>query len=138
MSRGAFLALRPEGPRYTPGRPVAPRSRPSRLADPPLENGEAVSSNVSQSYPYSSETEDERATAVATAVAAFDGLADRIRAESTPLGDVLSGEHGAPVTWWTWVCPRGDATGRLHVVGYARERHALVTVCDTCGATFLR
>jgi hypothetical protein len=97
-----------------------------------------VSSNVSQSYPYSSETEDQRAAAIAAAVAAFDGLADRLRAETTPLGDVLPGEGGTPLTWWTWVCPRGDATGRLHVAGYARERHALVTVCDTCGATFLR
>jgi hypothetical protein len=97
-----------------------------------------VSSNVSQSYPYSSETEGQRAAAVATALAAFDGLADRIRAESTPLGAPGPAENGAPTTWWTWVCPRGDATGRLHVVGYARERRAIVTVCDTCGATFLR
>jgi hypothetical protein len=97
-----------------------------------------VSSNVSQSYPYSSETEEQRAAAVAAALAAFEGLADRIRAESTPLDEARPPENGAPTTWWTWVCPKGDARGRLHVVGYARERHALVTVCDTCGATFLR
>lgn len=97
-----------------------------------------MSSNVSQSYPYSSESDEQRVAAVAAALAAFEGLADRIRAESMPLGEPSPAENGAPATWWTWVCPKGDATGRLHVAGYARERHALVTVCDTCGATFLR
>ena len=37
-----------------------------------------------------------------------------------------------------WVCPVGDLSGRLHVAGYALERHGLYTVCDTCGQTFLR
>jgi hypothetical protein len=97
-----------------------------------------VSSNVSQSYPYSSESEEQRAAAVAAALTAFEGLADRVRAESTPLGDPSLAENDGPLTWWTWVCPKGDASGRLHVTGYARERHALFTVCDTCGATFLR
>jgi hypothetical protein len=97
-----------------------------------------VSSNVSQSYPYSSETEEQRGAAVARALAEFEGLADRVRSESTPLGSPAPAENGAPITWWTWVCPRGDLSGRLHVAGYARERHALVTICDTCGATFLR
>ena len=97
-----------------------------------------VSSNVSQSYPYSSETEDQRAAAVAAALAAFDGLADRIRAESTPLGDARPGRERRTHDLVDLGLPRGDATGRLHVAGYARERHALVTVCDTCGATFLR
>jgi hypothetical protein len=97
-----------------------------------------MSSNVSQSYPYSSESEAQRATAVDKALADFEGLADRIRAESTPLGELSPAENGAPVRWWTWVCPKGDFSGRLHVAGYARERHALLTVCDTCGATFLR
>ena len=95
-------------------------------------------SNVSQSYPYSSETEDQRAAAIDAALEAFEGLADKVSSASTPLGEVAPGENGAPVTWWTWVCPKGDATGRLHVAGYARERHALLAVCDTCGATFLR
>ena len=40
--------------------------------------------------------------------------------------------------WWTWVCPSDDFTGRLHAAGHARERHAVYTVCDTCGRTFLR
>ena len=39
-----------------------------------------MSSNVSQSYPYSSETDEQRAAAVAAALAAFEGLADRVRA----------------------------------------------------------
>ena len=97
-----------------------------------------MSSNISQSYPYSSETEEQRAAAVARALAEFSGLAERISAESTPLGDVRPAENGAAATWWTWVCPKGDFSGRLHVAGYARERHALYTVCDTCGASFLR
>jgi hypothetical protein len=97
-----------------------------------------VSSNVSQSYPYSSESEEQRAAAVSKATADFEGLAERIRSESLPLGDAAPADHGAPPSWWIWVCPKGDASGRLHVAGYARERHALYTVCDTCGATFLR
>ena len=97
-----------------------------------------MSSNIGQSYPYSRESEAERAAAVAGALATFSGLAERVAAEAAPLGDPVPADHGAPVTWWTWVCPKGDASGRLHVAGYARERHALYTVCDTCGATFLR
>jgi hypothetical protein len=97
-----------------------------------------VSSNVSQSYPYSSESEEQRAAALTRALADFEGLAARITAESTPLADVPLAENGASQSWWIWVCPKGDVSGRLHVAGYARERHALYTVCDTCGATFLR
>ena len=97
-----------------------------------------MSSNIGQNYPYSSETEADRSAAVAQALEAFSGLADRVAAESSPLGDVEPADHGGPARWWTWVCPKGDATGRLHVAGYARDRHALYTVCDSCGATFLR
>jgi hypothetical protein len=97
-----------------------------------------VSSNVSQSYPYSSESEEQRAAALTRALADFEGLAARVTAESSPLGDFAAAENGAPHSWWIWVCPKGDVSGRLHVAGYARERHALYTVCDTCGATFLR
>jgi hypothetical protein len=97
-----------------------------------------VSSNVSQSYPYASESEAERAAAVSKAAADFAGLADRIATEASPLGEVAPADHGAPSRWWTWVCPRDEASGRLHVAGFARERHALYTVCDTCGSTFLR
>lgn len=97
-----------------------------------------MSSNISQSYPYGSESEAERAAAVERAMATFDGLAERIAAEADPLGEVGPADHGAPARWWTWVCPKGDASGRLHVAGYARDRHALFTVCDTCGTTYLR
>jgi hypothetical protein len=97
-----------------------------------------VSSNVSQSYPYASETEEERATAIAAALGAFEGLYEKMTAESTPLGEVVDEDHGAPARWWVWVCPRDAGTGRLHVAGYARDRHALYTICDTCGKTFLR
>jgi hypothetical protein len=97
-----------------------------------------MSSNVSQSYPYGSETEDERSAAVAKALGDFDGLYDKVADETLPLGDVGPEDHGAPARWWTWVCPMHDFTGRLHVAGYARDKHALYTVCDTCGDTFLR
>ena len=97
-----------------------------------------MSSNIGQSYPYSSESEAQRSVAVARVLGDFQGLADRIAAESTPLAEAQPADNGAPATWWTWVCPKGDLTGRLHVAGYARERHALYTVCDTCGMTYLR
>ena len=97
-----------------------------------------MSSNVSQSYPYSSESEEQRAAAVAKALADFEDLAQKVAAESTPLGEAHATENGAPPGWWIWVCPKGDFSGRLHVAGYARDRHALYTICDTCGATFLR
>jgi hypothetical protein len=97
-----------------------------------------LSSNISQSYPAGSETEPERAAAVAKAVGAFEGLGDRIAAETTPLGEVGPEDHGAPARWWIWVCPKGDFSGRLHVAGYALEKHALYTVCDTHGDTYLR
>jgi hypothetical protein len=92
-----------------------------------------VTSNVAQNYPYGSETEAERAAAVEGAFATFEGLREKVAAESTPLGE--PDESGR---WWVWVCPTDDYTGRLHAAGYARERHALYTVCDTCGRTFLR
>lgn len=99
-----------------------------------------VSSNVSQSYPAGSESETRRAAAVATAVATFEGLAAQLAEISLPLPEAQPADHGAPPRWWTWVCPnpKDAAQGRLHVAGYARERHALVTVCDTCGRTALR
>jgi hypothetical protein len=99
---------------------------------------QAVSSNISQNYPYGSETEAERAAAVEKASAAFPGLREKVEAEATPLGTVEPEDHGAPVRWWVWVCPKDDFKGRLHVAGYARERHALYAVCDTHGDTYLR
>jgi hypothetical protein len=87
-----------------------------------------VTSNVSQSYPYASETEAERAEAVAAALAAHEGLDVSLATEATPLDP---GER-----WWTY--HHAGCGGTLHVAGYARERHAIVTVCDRCGATALR
>jgi hypothetical protein len=92
-----------------------------------------VSSNIGQNYPYGSESEAQRAAAVADAVARFAGLGDRIKAEATSLGEVEPDTR-----WWTWVCPTGDFSGRLHVAGYPVERHGLYTVCDTCGKSYLR
>jgi hypothetical protein len=90
-----------------------------------------VSSNVGQSYPYSSEDESDRAARIATLVGARDGLADTLAAETTPLGD---GER-----WWVWKCPTTGCPGLLHAAGYARDLHAVFVVCDgTCAKTFLR
>ncbi|HSH21901.1 MAG TPA: hypothetical protein VK992_04675 [Candidatus Caenarcaniphilales bacterium] len=97
-----------------------------------------MSSNIAQSYPYRSETEEERATAVARAIEQFDGLGEKIATETTRLPDLGVDEPGRPHRWWVFVCPKPPFDGRLHVAGYARERHALYTVCDTCGLTYLR
>ena len=97
-----------------------------------------MSSNVSQSYPYTSETEEERAAAIAHAAQAFEGVGDKIAAETTPLGPDPDDDAVPGRRWWVWVCPKDDYVGRLHVAGYALERHGLYTVCDHCGATFLR
>ncbi len=90
-----------------------------------------MSSNVGQSYPYTSEDESNRAARIATLVGARDGLADTLAAETTPLGD---GER-----WWVWKCPTTGCPGLLHAAGYARDLHAVFVVCDgTCAKTFLR
>jgi hypothetical protein len=90
-----------------------------------------VTSNVGQNYPYSSETEAERATRIATLVADREGLADTLAAESTPLDE--------NERWWVWKCPTTGCPGLLHAAGYAIEKHAVYVVCDgTCGKTFLR
>jgi hypothetical protein len=87
-----------------------------------------VTSNVAQSYPYASETEAERAAAVAAAIAAHEGLDVTLAAEALPLNE---GER-----WWTY--HHDGCGGTLHVAGYSRERHAVVTACDRCGKTALR
>lgn len=90
-----------------------------------------VTSNVSQNYPYTSETEAERARQIALLVAAKDDLAGKLAAETTP----LDGNE----RWWVWKCPSKGCPGLLHVAGYAVEKHAVYVVCDgTCGKTFLR
>lgn len=92
-----------------------------------------MSSNVAQNYPYASETEAQRATAVERAMAAADGLRERIGSEAIGLGTLEPEQR-----WWIWVCPADGGTGRLHVAGYARDSHAVYVVCDSCGRTFLR
>jgi len=90
--------------------------------------GGQVTSNLSQAYPYSSETEAERAAAIAAIVAATAGLDATLAAEATPLD--------ASERWWTY--HHGGCGGTLHVAGYARDRHAVVVACDRCGKTALR
>ena len=97
-----------------------------------------MSSNISQNYPYGSETETARRAAIGQILPRFDGLAARVAAESSPLDAPETSDVGAPTRWWVWVCPTDDFRGRLHVAGYALERHALYTVCDTHGDTYLR
>jgi hypothetical protein len=90
-----------------------------------------VTSNVSQNYPYTSETEAERAGRIESLVAAKSDLAGKLAAETTPLD--------ANERWWVWKCPTQGCAGLLHVAGYAVEKHAVYVVCDgTCGKTFLR
>ena len=96
-----------------------------------------MSSNVAQSYPYSTETESERAAKIEALSAQFDGLSDRIAAETDPVVYDQPNEPGRPHRMWVFVCPK-HVSARLHVAGYARERHALFAVCDEGGETYLR
>jgi hypothetical protein len=90
-----------------------------------------MTSNVGQSYPYSSESEAERSTQIARIVASRDGLAGKIATETSPL------DHGD--RWWIWKCPTKACPGFLHVAGYAADHHAVFVVCDgSCAKTFLR
>ena len=90
-----------------------------------------MTSNVGQSYPYTSESESERASRVASLVAAREDLAGKLAAETSPL------EPGD--RWWVWKCPTTSCPGLLHAAGYAAEKRAVFVVCDgTCGKTFLR
>ena len=90
-----------------------------------------MTSNVSQNYPYTSETEAERSGTIATLIASRDGLAATLASETNPLD--------ANERWWVWKCPTKGCPGLLHVAGYAAEKHAVYVVCDgTCGKTFLR
>ena len=90
-----------------------------------------MSSNVAQSYPYTSETDADRSAVIASLVKARDGLAAKLAAETTPLD---TNER-----WWVWKCPTPGCPGLLHVAGYAAEKHAVYVVCDgTCAKTFLR
>lgn len=90
-----------------------------------------MTSNVGQSYPYTSETESERAARIASLVASREDLGTKLAAETTPLDD--------NDRWWVWKCPTTGCPGLLHAAGYALDLHALYVVCDgPCGKTFLR
>ena len=90
-----------------------------------------MTSNVGQNYPYSSESESDRAARISTLVGDREGLADKLSAETTPLDD--------RERWWTWKCPTKACKGILHAAGYARDLHAVYVVCDgECAKTFLR
>ncbi|HEY3071323.1 MAG TPA: hypothetical protein VGJ46_00765 [Candidatus Limnocylindrales bacterium] len=90
-----------------------------------------MTSNVAQNYPYTSETEADRAAHVESVMASREGLREKIAAETTPVDD--------NERWWVWKCPTPACDGLLHVAGYAHDLHALYVVCDgTCGETFLR
>jgi hypothetical protein len=90
-----------------------------------------VTSNVGQSYPYTSESERERAARIAALVKAREDLAAKLAAETSPLD--------ANDRWWVWKCPTKGCPGLLHVAGYAHDLHAVYVVCDgTCAKTFLR
>ena len=90
-----------------------------------------MTSNVGQNYPYTSETEAERASTIEELTSIREGLADKVKAETTPLDE--------NARWWVWKCPTKGCPGLLHIAGYARDLHAVYTVCDgTCGKTFLR
>ena len=49
-----------------------------------------MSSNVGQNYPYSSETDGDRAARIDALVAAREGLADKLAAETTPVATASS------------------------------------------------
>jgi hypothetical protein len=90
-----------------------------------------VTSNVSQNYPYSSESEAERAAVIERLVADRPDLTTTLAAESSPV-DLQD-------RWWVWKCPTKGCPGLLHAAGYAFEKHAVFVVCDgTCAKTFLR
>ncbi|MGD0121869.1 MAG: hypothetical protein ABSC46_04830 [Candidatus Limnocylindrales bacterium] len=89
-----------------------------------------MSSNIAQNYPYSSESETERASSIARAFAGDPSLADKVKAESIALGD--------EDRWWVWKCPAWGCPGLLHAAGQARNARAVYALCDTCGKTYLR
>ena len=90
-----------------------------------------MTSNVSQNYPYSSESESDRAAVIARLLAEREALAATLASESSPVD--------AQDRWWVWKCPTKGCPGLLHAAGYAIEKHAVFVVCDgTCAKTFLR
>ncbi|MFL5646230.1 MAG: hypothetical protein ACJ78L_12830 [Chloroflexota bacterium] len=91
----------------------------------------AVTSNVGQNYPYTSETESERAAVLGSLLTTRESLAGTLAAQTTPLD--------ANERWWVYKCPTPGCPGLLHAAGYAADKHAVFVVCDgTCAKTFLR
>ena len=92
-----------------------------------------MSSNVSQNYPYSSESEEERAAAVAAAFAAIEGLEDKVAAETTPLGRTRPARTAPPSSGGpgsapsasradsTWPATPVDRHGAVHRLRPLRE-----------------
>lgn len=91
-----------------------------------------MSTNVAQSYPYRLEHEAERAAAIAVTLAAHDGLAEKLDAAALPYDGAAEGSA------WSWRCRTPGCSGVMHTAGYAREKRALVALCDGCGAIALR
>jgi hypothetical protein len=90
-----------------------------------------LTSNVGQNYPYTSETETDRAAVIRGLLDAREDLADKLKGETIPLDD--------NERWWVWKCPTKGCPGLLHAAGYSLEKHAVYVVCDgTCAKTFLR
>ena len=94
-----------------------------------------MTSNVSQSYPYSSETGAERAAAVAAVVATHAGLEATLAAAALP-PEAPANPPDAGDRWWTY--HHAGCGGIFHVAGFARDQHAVVVVCDRCAGTALR
>jgi hypothetical protein len=88
------------------------------------------SSNLGQNYPYSSESESERAATLDRTLTAHPDLAQRVQSESIP--------GPREPRSWVWKCPTPACAGLLHAAGFARNVRAVYTVCDTCGQTYLR
>ena len=88
--------------------------------------------NVAQSYPYKRESEAERAADIAATLAAREGLAEKLSTEALPY-DGADGDEA-----WAWRCRIVGCPGVLHTAGYAREKRAIVALCDGCGLIALR
>ena len=71
------MAERPESGGILRPWPVAPRSTTSAAGHSPSVLEASLTSNIAQSYPYSSETETDRVAVIDKALAQFDGLRDR-------------------------------------------------------------
>jgi len=72
-----------------------------------------VTSNVGQNYPYTSESDGERVAHVASLIADRPDLADKLKAETTPLD--------ANDRWWVYKCPSKGCAGLLHAAAMPRR-----------------